>query len=204
MNRDEILIAVEDAIQIAERFYDRSFERPKSIIFKNNGTTAGTSWYAKRELTFNIDIAENEGIKFLQTVKHEVAHWIQHSIYGYFYHGRKVMPHGKEWKWIMVNVYKIPADRCHEYDVSVTTTRQTKKYVWGNCGCNGRTYTLSSVKHNKGITGRARYRCPLCKSTISYIAPLTPANEIDKLKDLIAKMELKKQTIQNGEAIFKK
>jgi SprT protein len=166
----EIKEKVEKCIAIAEKFFNTSFIRPQSIIFKRNGTTAGWSNYGKKTLMFQLDLAENNSDHFLnQTVPHEVAHYVQRAVYGY-----GVKPHGREWKYIMLSVFKIQPDRCHQYDTSVTKKRKVAKFTY-TCGC--RTHQVSAVKHNRMLLNKARYICNRCEGSIRLVQN-TPTNSL--------------------------
>jgi SprT protein len=99
--QEKILNKVEESFLKAEKYYNRTFPRPR-IIFKRSGTTAG---YAKRncsELMFQLDLAEHHEKDFIDnTVPHEVAHCIQFHLYP------KSQGHGYEWKFIMSRVMGI-------------------------------------------------------------------------------------------------
>lgn len=68
---------------------------------------------------------ENEEDFIEQTVGHEVAHLIQHVVFGFTKQvvekgetkTKKVMAHGKEWRQVM-GVLGLKAARCHTYDTS--------------------------------------------------------------------------------------
>ena len=157
--KQQILDKVEECFQIAERYFNREFERPKNIIFKRNGTTGGYSHYSKRELMFQLDLAEHHGDDFLnRTVPHELAHYVQRAVYGYYNsYGKKVMPHGREWKSIMRNVFRLEPSRCHSYDTTVTKTRKgfkQKRFQW-KCDC--RTFELTTRMHNACLTFKRQH-----------------------------------------------
>lgn len=169
--QEQILAKIEECFQVAEKYFNRKFERPTNIIFKRNGTRGGYSNYSQRELMFQLDLAEHHENDFLNsTVPHEVAHYVQRAVYGYTNgFGRKVMPHGREWKGIMRNVFRLEPSRCHSYDTSVTKTRKQRKFEWG-CNC-GKTFQLSTTMHNKCIRSKQRYGtynriCLSCKGEI--------------------------------------
>lgn len=178
--KQEILNKVEACFKTAEKYFNTTFERPKQIIFKRSGTTGGYSNYAKRELMFQLDLAENNSEDFLnQTVPHEVAHYVQRAVYGYKRNNMKVMPHGYEWKYIMRNVYGLNPERCHHYDTSGTKTKRQVRHLY-TCSC-GKTYNLSSTLHNRiqksineaKLRGYANplYRrvCLSCRTTITLV-----------------------------------
>lgn len=183
MNKNQILDEVEKAFVTAERFFNRTFERPINIHFKTSGTTAGWSNYDKKELMFQLDLAKHNSESFISIVKHEVAHYVQRAVYGYV----GVTPHGREWKHIMVRVYKLSPDRCHSYDVSVTKTRKHSRFMY-SCGCST-THSISSVIHNRIQSGKKRYTCNTCRQGIKYNLPIQkPAVHIITLSDIQRRM----------------
>lgn len=160
--RDEILKLVEDCIVKAERYYNAIIPRPVNIIFKRNGRVAGHSHYAKRELMFQLDLAEANREDFMQhTVPHEIAHWVQDWRY------TNTKPHGIEWKRIMWYIYNIPADRCHTYDTSVTKVRQRRKQQRFEYSCKCMSHMISQTIHNKIQKGYS-YTCKGCKTRIYF------------------------------------
>jgi SprT protein len=163
--KELILNKVEECFQIAEKFYNRTFERPQNIIFKTSGTTGGTSNFRKKELMFQLDFAIHNPEDYIRTtVPHEVAHYVQRAVYGYFRNGKKVMPHGQEWKYVMRYVYNLNPDRCHNYDTSVTRTKKQTTHLYG-CGC-GKEFNLTTTMHNKILKGSRRI-CKSCRGTIT-------------------------------------
>lgn len=188
----EILEKIEECFVIAEKFFNKTFERPTNIIFKRNGTCGGHSNYSKRELMFQLDIAEHNADDFIKVVvPHEIAHYVQRAIYGY---SHDVKPHGREWKYIMVRVYNLPPDRCHKYDTSVTKTRKRARFEY-SCGCST-THKISSIIHNRIQSGKKRYTCNNCRQVIKYTYPTKSAVHIIQLSDIQRKMiELHKNRI---------
>jgi SprT protein len=178
-------LKIEDAFIRAEKFYNRSFSRPNIIIFKRTGTNAGHCNYARKELMFHLHMMENEGDKFDPTYYHEVAHWIDKEVYGYSYtqSGRRDI-HGKKWQYIMKHVMKQEASRCHSYDVSDVKRKRT---TYSYCCDRGHKLTLTSVIHNRIITGRKGYRCK-CGGKLSLHVP-TKEDQIEALKKRIASLE---------------
>lgn len=164
--RQQILDKVEECFQIAEKFYNRSFSRPKNIFFKRNGAVGGHCNYSKSELMFQLDFAEAYSENYLkQIVPHEVAHWIDWELYGWSKVNGRVIHHGKSWKFIMRRVYGLDPERCHSYDPQHTKTkartRQTR-YPY-KCGC--RKHSISQTIHNRILGGKSYY-CKFCKQKV--------------------------------------
>jgi SprT protein len=143
--QEQIIDNVEGCFITAEKFYNRKFDRPTAIIFKRSGTTAGRCTmahnFSRRELMFQLDLAEHNPEDYKNTCAHEVAHYIQFMVYGF-----KVAAHGREWQYIMRYVYNLNPDRLHNYDTSVTKVKRQTRHTY-TCSC--RKYELSSTMHNR-------------------------------------------------------
>lgn len=188
MTKEEISFQMEEAFKIADKFYSKSFERPKTVIFKRSGTCGGYANWGTQEIMFQLDFAENVGVEYIQTIKHEVAHYIQDQLYK----GSKA--HGREWKFIMRYVMGLAPDRCHHYDTSVTKSKTQTRHTYG-CGC-GKTFKLSTTMHNriqKGLTSsnpidevRTRRRCKSCRGILQLIKKGNPLE--DKMAQLLKQL----------------
>ena len=180
--KQRILNKVEESFVKAESFYGRKFTRPKNIIFKRSGSTAGHCDYRKSELMFQIGLAEQEQDNFINdTPAHEVAHWIDRELYGFrTTQGGNVIRHGDTWKHIMRYVMNQDPERCHSFDVAnFKRARNTFDYVCIR-GCK---HTLSSVIHNRILKGR-KYSCK-CGGSLT-LKVLTPAERLAKIEASIA------------------
>ena len=149
---------VETCYQLAERFFNRRFERPE-VSFKLRGQKAGVAHLQQNLLRFNPQLYRENREHFLkQTVAHEVAHLVAHQMFG---HG--IRAHGEEWQLIMQGVYELPADRCHNYEVP---RRPTSHYIY-RCRCAERDFPFSSRRHALVGKGR-RYFCRSCRATLVF------------------------------------
>lgn len=196
--QDTILQKVEECFIIAEKFFKREFERPTKIIFKRNGTKAGTCSVSFdqsiRELMFQLDLAEHNKETYHETVVHEMAHYIQRMVFGSF-----VKSHGKEWKYVMKKVFNAEPIRCHNYDVSVTKTKRQNTYEY-TCDCS-RIIRVKTTSHNR-IQNALKYQgknpkpsyyqfCKCCRSMIQLV---------DKQQDTIeTKINILKKKLQQLE-----
>jgi SprT protein len=192
MTKQEIIDATEEAFKIAERYYNRTFLRPTKFVWETNKTRAGYCNFSKKELGFNPILAQENSSTFLDTVKHEVAHWIDKEVYGYQKtpSGRRVM-HGRTWKRIMVNVYRLNPDRCHTYDVSnvAARTRVVARAFTYSCPCNT-TFNLTAVRHNKIASGKKYYTCVKCRGRIFLVKSKSAAElQMEKLQREIARLQ---------------
>jgi len=201
--KDTILQQVEECFVVAEKFFNKTFPRPTAIIFKRNGTTAGTCLVSNnqtiRELMFQLDLAEHNKNTYHQIVVHEMAHYIQRLVFGSF-----VKSHGKEWKYIMKTVFNADPVRCHSYDTSVTKTKKQNTYQY-TCACSN-VFNIKTTTHNRiqeslkyqGSRSKPSYHviCKRCKSQLQLVDNQNNAIE-NKLKYLKNKLkELEASTVQ--------
>lgn len=190
--QQRILDKVEESFKKAESFYGRTFDRPKNIIFQRTGTNAGHCCYGRSELMFQIAIAEKAGDSYIaRTPAHEVAHWIEKEVYGYQYKpsGRRDV-HGKKWQYIMVYVMKQDSSRCHSFDTSEV---KGKRGVFAYCCSSGHSLNLSSVVHNRIVSGRKSYRCK-CGGKLALKVDININSkqlEIERIKQQIKELQSK-------------
>lgn len=146
---------------LASEAFGKTFDVPE-ISFKLAGKAAG---YFKMLpdgsclINYNKQLLELNKADYLQnTVPHEVAHLVAYRTYG-----RKIKPHGKEWKSVMA-LFKADDSRCHDYDLSEVSTRQYRRFLY-QCSC--RSHQLTSIRHNRVMSGQ-RYICRQCNQPLSY------------------------------------
>lgn len=166
----EIEDKVLECVVKAEAHYRRKISIPVIEFSGLDSNVSGKYRYSKgrNTLWFNARFFENEknGDYVLQTVPHEVAHYIVHVMYYYL----RPRPHGNEWKFVMESIFGRPALRCHDYDtgfLKAKKSRNIKRFAYG-CGCNGEEHIISSILHNRILRGSNR-RCRICKERIHFI-----------------------------------
>tara|TARA_R110002110_G_scaffold184875_4_gene391775 strand:+ start:1165 stop:1752 length:588 start_codon:yes stop_codon:yes gene_type:complete len=185
--KDRILTKVEEAFKKAETFYGRTFSRPKHIIFKKTGTTAGHCNYRKSELMFQISMAEYQPDDFIsRTPDHEVAHWIDKEQYGYQYTNSRRIIHGKTWRYIMERVMKIDSSRCHSYDTSNVSSKRQERFDY-SCEC-GQEIMLSKTRHNWIVKGKKSYSCAKCRRGITLNVK-TKEQQIEELQQQLTQLK---------------
>ncbi|MFT0212937.1 SprT family zinc-dependent metalloprotease [Pseudomonas sp. F1_0610] len=162
---------VENCYKTAEGFFNRSFSRPK-IELNLTGQKAGMAYLQANKLRFNQQLYQENQAHFLQqTVAHEVAHLLAFALYG-----AQIKAHGPQWKSIMQTVFKLPAERCHNYAITVPE----KTFYIYQCACTAE-HLLSIRRHNFVAKGY-RYICKSCKTTLSFTQELrrySPSNTAD-------------------------
>ena len=163
-NKSLVMERVKECFAIAEARFNTTFRMP-NVRFDKRGTTAGTAQGSKWELNFNM-VLLNENLEHFvkQTVAHEVAHLIDHQVFDshaprFDHLGRrkKRSPHGRNWKNIML-VLGVPADRCHEMDVSNArvSRRKSATFDYHCSGCD-KILPMGKIRHNKQMAGKANY-----------------------------------------------
>lgn len=150
--------------QLANRQYQSQFE-PIEVVFNLRGRTAGM-YKVKivgreefRQIRFNPWLfAKYEEDSWLNTIPHEVAHYIADCLYGF----SRIKPHGREWQQIMKGFGAEPVVRAN-YDMSGIPTRQVRRFGY-RCGC--RLIELSSHRHKKIQRGVQQYLCRECRQPL--------------------------------------
>ena len=97
----------------------------------------------------------------LTTVPHEVAHYVVDVLYGV----HRVKPHGPEWREVMLSLNAEPK-ATGDYDLAGIPVRRQRRFPY-RCGC--KTHEISTVRHNKILSGAAAYLCRTCKKPLASI-----------------------------------
>jgi SprT protein len=167
--RRQVVRATNTCIEHAEHIFERKFTQIP-VKFDLRGRAAGTYQIRSKQqfIRYNPYIFArffNENL--LNTVPHEVAHYVTDEIYGIgesrLFGGRCVRPHGKEWQSIMRKFGVEPRATCH-FDMSGLPVRN---YQYFSYVCDCREHQLGSRRHNKVLRQQARYLCKDCGSFLS-------------------------------------
>jgi len=94
----------------------------------------------------------------VNTVGHEVAHYVVYSIYGL----RKTRPHGREWQRVML-LFNLRPEVTSQYDVSQLPLKQQRRHRY-TCACM--THELSTTRHYKILRGKMTYHCRKCQQPL--------------------------------------
>ena len=150
----QVLRRLQQGLQLAEQHFNRRFPMP-TLNYQVRGVKAGVAYLQQNEIRLNPVLLQENSAEFIeQVVLHELAHLITFQVYG------RVKPHGAEWQKVMNEVFQLPADTCHQFDVS-SVQGQTYAY---QCGCQ--THQLSLRRHNKIQRQQAQYFCRKCKGML--------------------------------------
>ncbi len=117
--RKKVEAKVKECLDIASKHYKQKFEMP-DIRYDIKNTDGGTATFQLWLIRLNLILMVENEEKFLNTtVPHEVAHLVARRVYHAVIAatGKKMRPHGKEWKEVM-ELFKIPAHVHHTYDTT--------------------------------------------------------------------------------------
>lgn len=143
---------------IAEQLFARSFKKP-TLLFRKKGTVGGTAHLTTNLIQINKEFALHYQQLFLEEiVPHELAHLIVYQHYG------KVKPHGKEWQFVMLILFKKMPNRTHSFALPNPKIKQMMSY---QCQCQ--IHALSLIRHRKIQTQKASYICKQCKSSLVLV-----------------------------------
>ncbi|ENO8811231.1 SprT family zinc-dependent metalloprotease [Photobacterium damselae] len=152
--QQQIIAQVTHCIQHANTRLQKHFSIPK-VTFTQRGKIAGSARLQSWEVRFNpVLLQENPDAFIKHVVPHEIAHLIVFKLFG------RVKPHGREWQLIMTQVFNIPAQTTHSFDVSSV---QGQIYLY-DCQCQE--HQLSIRRHNKIQRQQAVYHCRSCKQPL--------------------------------------
>ena len=163
--KQQAIDTIQHYTDLGNRVFHTNMPCPKTD-FSVKGTVGGKYTTARHTVMVNMILfAENVQDYLNQTIPHEVAHAFQRHLYGQYRYGKRVMPHGKEWKSIMIALGKDPK-RCHSYDTSNATQRTVARAYPYKCNC--RTYHLTAIRHKRMQTNQTTYSCKACHSRLQY------------------------------------
>ncbi len=110
-----------DCLKVARAHYKRDDIPMPEIRWDVKNTDGGRANHAGNYVRYNLILCVENEAKFLETT---VPHELAHTIAGFLFYdkvlkdtGKKMRPHGKEWKEVM-SVLQTPAAVCHTYDVT--------------------------------------------------------------------------------------
>lgn len=138
------------------------------LRFNLRGRAAGQALLSRRRgqadaIRINADLLASHPRNMIdETVPHEVAHVAIHRRYNQG--GRRVRPHGPEWKALM-QAFGVTDETCH--NLPVTPARQLRRFRYA-CGCDEPAW-LTSIRHRRAQNGTV-YRCRRCGQPLAFAA----------------------------------
>jgi SprT protein len=163
---------VRDCLEILAAWTHARLDEPE-ITFDLAGTAAGqyrrtigAFRRAQHRLRFNpYLLAKHFDESLATTVPHEVAHYAV----AVRYRGKRVSPHGSEWREAMA-LLGAPAEARHALDVSDIPGRRQRRWTY-RCTCAE--HRLTTTRHNRVLQG-ARYHCRLCRDLLVRVKSRDP------------------------------
>lgn len=148
-----------------------------SVAYQQRGTVAASAWLQQNQIRLNpVLLLENQQAFLQQVIPHELAHLLVWQHFG------NAAPHGKEWRWMMEHILRVPALRTHDF-VLDSLLRPLFHY---RCVC--RDHQLTLRRHNKVLRNR-EYRCIHCGIILQFIAKITTKNATEALAEHPAGVE---------------
>jgi SprT protein len=150
-------------IHRAGMLYDRKLALIP-VMFDLKGRAAGMYKVRDRNRTIHYNpyiFAKYLDDNIATTVPHEVAHYVVDILYG----ATNTRPHGVEWRNVMLSLGVEPVVTAN-YDLSDIPVRRQRRHAY-QCACT--VHQITTVRHNKIISGKAHYLCRNC------MKPLTSA-----------------------------
>jgi len=147
-------------IQLAAGIYHRAFQ-PVDIAFNLKGRASGVFCASNTQTLVRYNpyiFAKHYAYSLANTVPHEAAHYIIYCLHGV----NGVQPHGPEWKQLMLQ-FGVEPRRTNTLDLDGIPVRPQRRYAY-SCGCTS--HQLTTRRHNRIKTGKARYYCRSCKSEL--------------------------------------
>lgn len=160
-HRSAVIDRTRSYIDQATKLFGRTFD-PVPVLFNLKGKTPGMYRIVgdRREIRYNPWLfSKFPDDSLANTVPHEVAHYIVEQIYG-----RRVRPHGPEWKQLMRAFGAEPSRTCN-YDLEGIACRRYKLYTYF-CSC--REHQLTSRRHNQVLRSLRQYLCRDCHSLLKH------------------------------------
>ncbi len=150
----DLIHQLEHSLQVhlkkAEQAFKYTFPTP-DLTFKVRGKIAGKAYLQQWQIRLNPTLLiENQQAFIEQVIPHELAHLITYNQFG------RVKPHGKEWRYIMTNIFQCSPETYHAFDIS-SVQGETFAY---QCQCQ--IHQLSIRRHNKVKRQQTLYHCSLC------------------------------------------
>jgi SprT protein len=133
------------------------------VLFDLKGSSAGMfkvhgrrRWIRYNPWIFAKHFEEN----LADTVPHEVAHYVVHEVFG----GRRVKPHGREWRLLM-KAFGANPRATFDLDLEGVPQRRQRTHPY-RCECRG--HQVSTTRHNRVMRGTGRYLCRHCDGELVY------------------------------------
>lgn len=144
--KEKVAKRVTELLDKASANWPQCFFSTPTIEYNLQGDVAGYAAYSRNAIRLNAELlAKNEEDFIKQTVGHEVAHLVARRVYSW----KISRSHGIEWQRVM-QVFNLPADRCHSYETTPARVHKTHECLCSKCG---RVFMFTSNRCNKMLRG---------------------------------------------------
>jgi len=122
------------------------------------GRTAGLALLKEHCIRLNNAILLRHGAEYIdQVIAHEMAHLLAYRRFG-----ASIRPHGREWRWLMRDVFERKPEVTHAFHARLAHRR----VFWYGCDCDeAREFSLT--RHRRALNG-TRYICRVCKQGMRF------------------------------------
>lgn len=161
LRRAEVVAATADWLRRARALYRHPLP-DIPVRFDLFGRSAGMYRIRgrQREIRYNpVIFATWYDQNLADTVPHEVAHYVVEML-----HGRRVRPHGTEWRRVMTDFGIVDARCTHDLDLGDLPVRRERRFRY-RCAC--REHQLSATRHHRVLRGQSRYHCRACSGPLT-------------------------------------
>jgi len=156
-------------VRHANVFYGKRMPVPK-LIFDLRGMTAGqlvsqriTRSKSIYTIRINNQLLERSAQAILtEVLPHEVAHMVVDWVFG-----KRVKPHGVEWRQVMRECFECEPNRCHQLPTE-QVRHHPRRHIY-QCDCQEHPFT--DRRHRSAMKG-SHYICQSCRGTLVFKATL--------------------------------
>ena len=159
--REQVVAATRDCLRRLRRILECELP-PIPVRFDLRGRSAGMFRIRNgaAEIRYNPYLFARYFRENMEsTVPHEAAHYAVDRV-----HGRRVRPHGAEWRALMIALGVAPEVRA-SFDMAGIPVRRTGRHLY-RCGCGE--HLLSAIRHGRVLRGGC-YTCRSCGMNLSRV-----------------------------------
>jgi SprT protein len=165
MTTQDIVNLVQELMAIVNDKFNSNIITPEVRFHRSNNKMKNSKalGLAARNcsyVSFNMDYAESYPEDFHLTVRHEISHIVQFSLFP-----NAKQAHGPQFRKICVFLGGTGATKSTY--ATVDTSFDPKRYVMYKCGC--RKHTISKIRHSKIVKGTQTYSCRYCRTKIEIV-----------------------------------
>ena len=166
--------AVDDKIKELDKIVKEKYGKSLNVIIEyslNSSRSLGTHQKigAIHKIRLNPALLNELKQSYIDEVLvHEYGHACVSELVGYFQNGKRVMPHGKEFKYFCAMfgiVGKSTSNIAKNSKAIKTSGRTTARYPY-TCGCQ--IHELTTIRHNKIKRGESTYTCKKCGQKLTF------------------------------------